>query len=85
MDSRKDQMSCQGTANRHLCRIGVPDFSQHDDIGILPQECPQSRRKSQSDIFPQLHLIYPFQSIFHRVFYSEDIPGRLIQQAEGGI
>ena len=68
---------------RHTLK--VPDFSDHDDVGILPQHAPEPRgeRKVYRGIY--LYLVNPPDPVFHRIFYRHDIHSRLVHKAHDRI
>ena len=78
----KNQVPGQRTANRHLCRVGIPNLPQHNHVRVLPQECPQGTRERQTDLLLQLHLINPLQRVLHGVLYRENITRYIVQQTK---
>jgi hypothetical protein len=63
----------------------VADFSDHDDVGILPENRPQACRKRQIDFRIHLHLADAEQLIFDRILDGDDVFVRRIDVAERGI
>ena len=69
----KDQVAGQGGLNGDAGGFLVADLTDHNNIGVLPQQRPQSAGKRQSGFFIDLHLIAEFQVVFDRVFDRGDI------------
>ncbi len=78
-------MAGQGRLDRDLGGLEVPDLTDHDDIGILPQKGTQCSGKVEADIFVHLHLVDTGKVEFHRIFGGGDILGHLVQFSQGGI
>ena len=57
-------------------------FADHDDIGVLPENRPQSRGKRQVDLGIYLHLAHAEELIFHRIFDGNDVLVRRIDVSQ---
>jgi len=51
----------------------VADFSDHNDVGVLPQVSAQTNRKRVADFWVDLALINAVHPIFDRIFNGDDV------------
>ena len=63
----------------------IANFTNHDHVGRLAQNCPQRRRKRQPDRFIHLHLVDARQQVFYRVLHGNDFPVWPIDEVQAGI
>ena len=54
--------------HRNLCGRYVANFTDHDDVRILPQNRTQHRSKRQLPRFIDLHLVHELDLVLNRVF-----------------
>ena len=66
-------MAGQGSLNSHLRRGEIPNFTDHDDVGVLPQERAQSFREREADTRLNLALVERGLHHFDRVFDGVDV------------
>ncbi len=72
MEGAENEVSRQRRVDGDFRRLVVSDFAYHDDVGVVPQDRAQPRRKSQADGRVDLNLRHAFQLILHRVFNRDD-------------
>ena len=81
-------MPGQRRADRDFRRFTVTDLTDHDDIGVLPQNRAQTGGKRHAGLVADLHLVDAGQSVFHRVLDRNDVLRRRVQlgqhRIEGG-
>jgi len=73
MNSGEYKVSRDRCLNGEMCRIGVTNLSDHDDIGILTQETPESVREIESDLRIDLTVIGSFDTVLDRILERGDI------------
>ena len=59
--------------HRDLRRLGVADFADEDDVGILPQNGSQRARERQLDLLVDLRLVHAGDLILDRIFDRDDV------------
>src|SRR5208283_3985275 len=67
MKGGKNKMSGQRRLNGYLRRFLIPDFPDHDYIGVVAQDRTQGSRKGQPDFAFYLNLINALKLIFYGV------------------
>jgi hypothetical protein len=72
MKSGKNKMPGQRGLDGYLRCFLVPDFSNHDNIGVVAQNRTQSSRKCQADFALNLNLIDALKLILHGVLRGDD-------------
>ena len=75
-------MSCLRCFYSNLTRHNIPDFPDHNDIGVLTQKSFEGGGEIESCFGIDVDLIDTGQVDFHRVFRSGDIDGWLIQDRQ---
>ena len=73
MESRENKMPRDSCFYAELRCFFIPDFSYHDDIGVLTQYAPETRCKVIVDSMIDLRMSDSFDSVFDWVFQGEDI------------
>ena len=63
----EDQVARQSGLHRDLSGGDVADFTDHDDVGILPQNRTQRRAERQLPRFVDLHLVHQLDLVLDRV------------------
>ena len=71
-------MACERGLNRNLCSFKIANLSNHDHVGILPQDGPQGFGEIQIDFGIHLRLAHTSQLVFNRVFYRHDVAARCV-------
>src|SRR4030043_252780 len=71
--------------NGDFSRLGISNLTNEDHIRILADNGTQRISKGESDGWLHLNLIDPFQLIFHRVFYRDDLLLRGVDLLQGTI
>src|SRR3990172_2062885 len=66
-------MAGQGGLDGDLRCFQVPDFSNHNHIGVLPENGPETGGESNSCLKIDLSLTDQVQPIFNRVFDGDDV------------
>ncbi len=56
MEGGQDEVPREGGLDRDLRRLGVPDLPHHDDVGVLPEDRPQSAGEREVDLRVDLDL-----------------------------
>ena len=82
MQRREDQMPRQRGLDGDLGRFQIPDLSDHDDIRVLTENSTQTIGESEVRLGVDLDLAYPRETVFHRVFDSDDILVRSIEYTQ---
>ena len=57
----------------------IANFTDENDIRIVPQDRAEAAGKSQSDIVAHLHLGDSFELVFDRVLDSDDFAGLIVR------
>jgi len=73
MQCRENQVAGLGRLDGDFGGFQISDFTDHDDIRILAQECSKRRRKGQSHLVVDVDLIDAGQVDFGRIFGRRDI------------
>ena len=71
--------------NCNLCSFKIADFTNHDDIRVLPQNRSQRFGKTQVNLGIHLGLAHAGQLVFNRVFNRQNILRAGVQPFERGI
>jgi hypothetical protein len=59
-----------------ICAVSkVTDFTDHDDVGVLPQNGAQGLGKGQVDLGVHLRLPHTCQFVLDGVFHRHDVAG----------
>ena len=66
-------------------RVTVPNFTDHNHIGVLPQERPQRTGKVKARHVVDLKLVDAADTTFNRVFHCTDIDLVAIKFGQRGI
>src|SRR5262245_43552505 len=77
-------MTGKSSVYRNVSRLGVADFADHDDVGILAYKGAHRRCEGQTDGWFHLRLIDPRNLIFNGIFDGEDFPRGFIQDRQHG-
>ena len=72
VQSAQNQVARQGGPNGNVRGLPVPDFPDHDDIGVLPQNFPQSTGESETDFRIHLGLINAGNLVFDGILDRHD-------------
>jgi hypothetical protein len=65
--------------HRNIGGFTVPDFADHDDVRILPQNRAQASGKGHTYFRIHLRLANAFNGIFDRIFNRQYVAGTIIQ------
>jgi len=57
MQGRQHEMAGEGGLDRHLGSFQVTDFTNHDDVRVLPHERAHTLRETEVDHVLHLHLV----------------------------
>src|SRR6058998_203646 len=68
----KNEVASHGRANRYVRRLDVADLADHHYIRVLSQNVAETFGKSQINLWFHIDLRYAGQSIFDRLFNSND-------------
>ncbi len=85
MQRAEHEMAGQGGLDRDFRGFGIPDFTHHDDIGVLAQEGAQRVGKRQADIRAHQHLVDTAHLILNRLLGGQDAPVDLVDFVQEGV
>ena len=85
MERGQDQVAGERCFDADFSGLKVPDFTDHNDIGVLPQKRFERRRKGQADVRLNEHLVNAHEIELDGVFRRGDIDVRSVQRLESGI
>ena len=85
MQRGQHQVPGQGSLDSDLRRLEVADFTNHDDVGVLPQDRTQGLGKGQVNFRVDLGLANTGQLVFNRVFHRHDVVAVGIQPLQARI
>gem|GEM_PF-6571332 len=85
MDGREYKMSSDRRLNREVGRIGVANFSDHDNIRILTQETPESIGEIESDLRIDLTMIGSLDAVLDWILEGGDVFFFGIEIGEHGV
>jgi hypothetical protein len=71
--------------DRDLRRLEVASFTDHDAVGILPQERPQHARERETDRFVHRHLHDAFEVVLDRLLSREQLRVDRVDLAQAGV
>ena len=71
--------------DRDIGGLEIADFADHDDIGILAQECAERRGKGETSLLVQVDLIDARELDFRRILRRRDVDAWLVEDVEAGI
>src|SRR5690349_5637420 len=66
-------MPGQRRLHSNRCSFRIPNFSYEDNVGILPQDRPESAREAQASAFIDLNLHNPRYAILDGIFDGDDV------------
>ena len=78
-------MPCQCGLDGDLSGFTVAHFTDHDDVGVLPQDGAQGVGKGQADLLVHLNLVDARQLVLHRLFHGDDLVGVGIDLGQGRV
>ena len=78
-------MSGQAGVGRDGCCLCVANFTDHDDVGGLPQNRSERDRKRHPHVRVYLHLINAGHLIFDRLFHGNDLAVGLVDEVQTGV
>ena len=73
MNAGQNQMSGQCAAQCHRRGHRLPNFTDHDDVGIMPQQLADPLIIAQMLTLIDLNLHEAFRIDFNRIFQREDL------------
>ena len=73
MQRREYQVTGQSRLDGDTSRLNVTDLADHNDVGVLPQKCPQGRAKRHTDVGADQHLVNAVDVIFDRILRRHDV------------
>src|SRR3989338_7566706 len=85
MQSRKHKVSRKRSVDGKTGCFHIPNFSNHDDIGVLPHKRTEAARKSEADFWLDLCLVYSLHLILDWIFYSRNVHIGSIQYIHHGV
>ena len=81
----ENQVTGERGADRDFRGLKVPDFPDHHDVRIRPQDGAQRRGEGQADLVFHGDLHHAGELVFHRVLDGDDSPLRVVYLGEEGI
>jgi len=75
----------QGRFDGDFGGLRVPDFADHDDVGVLAEDRAEHVGKGQPDFLFGRHLVDAGNLELDRVLYGHDIVNRVVEFVERGI
>src|SRR6185369_4817054 len=81
----KDQVAGQRGAYGDVGGFAVADLADHDDVGILADDVPQSAGEGQPDLRIDVDLVDAVHLVFHRIFDGDDLLVRQVDAFERGV
>src|SRR3954470_11993016 len=75
MQRGQNEVSCHGRFIGDLSSFTVTNFSNQNDVGILPQDCTKRARERQSAFFMHFYLGNVIELVFDWIFDRNDIQG----------
>ena len=66
-------MTGEGGLNGDLGRLLIPDFADHDHVGILTKQGAEGRGESHADLLMRLDLRDAVYVVFDRVLHGGDV------------
>ena len=82
MQGTENQMTCQCGVNADTSRFNVTNLTDHDYIRVLTQNTAQSVGKGKARFIIDSYLIDAFNTIFDRIFNSNDVFIRIVDIGE---
>ena len=82
---RQYEMSGQTGLHGDLRGFQVSDLADHDDIGVLAEDGPESSCERHFDLGIDLSLADPVDEVFDRVLYRHDIAAVVVDPVERGV
>ena len=82
MDRRQHQMTRQRRLHSNLGGIAIPNFANHDLVGVVTQDRTKPLGKTQALLFIHGNLQNARQLIFNRVFDRDDFFAAIVQLVE---
>ncbi len=76
-------MAGQSGLNCDLRGLCITDFTNHDNVGILPQDGPQCARKRDRTALAGMHLVDQLQRVFDRIFDCDDVRANALDKIQG--
>ncbi len=65
-----------------FCSLGIADFTDHDDVGVLTQYRPEAGRKSKTNIGIDLHLVDAGKKVFDRILKRYNVHRLLVELSQ---
>ena len=75
MQCGQHQVTRQRRLHRNLRGFGIPHLTDHDDVGVLPENGAERAGKGQVDLGLHGNLINTLKLVFDRVFHSNNLQG----------
>ncbi|OIQ77617.1 hypothetical protein GALL_406830 [mine drainage metagenome] len=85
MKRRQHHVSGECGLHGDLGGLQVADFSDHDDVRILPHDRSQGVGEGQPDLGLDLDLIDPFHLVFDWIFNRQNLEVGLVQRLQRGV
>ena len=79
MHRAQNLVAIQRGFDRDFRRLGIADFTNHDDVRVLAQDRAQRVGESQPNFFFDRHLVDAWHLEFDRVLDSNNVKGRVVQ------
>ena len=73
MEGAQDEVSGEGGLDGDACGFLVPNFSDHDDVGVLSEDVSEAMGEGESDFGFDLHLADGVELILDGVLDGEDV------------
>ncbi len=84
VEGGEDKVSRQGRADRQLDGLRVPHLPDEDNVGVVPEDGPQSRGEGHPRLHVDLALPDDREFVLHRVLERDDTPVERVDVGEGG-
>ena len=85
MQGREDEMPGEGGLDGDLGRLQIADLTDHDHVGVLPDDVTEPGREGEADLRPDRDLVDAFQLVFDRVLDGDDLEVRAVDLVEAGV
>ena len=79
MDRGEHEVARNGCTHGDLRGLPIPDFTDHYDVGILPEDGAEAHGKGQPREWGHLDLIDPEEPVLHGIFERDHVQPLPIQ------
>ena len=85
VERREDEVSRERGLDGHLRGLGVSDFTQHDDVGVLTEDVAQDLGEGQADLGVDERLVEGLVDHLDGVLDGRDVDLGALERAEAGV